>query len=162
MGENESWMNVFRPDINKCDGVFPTDLLTAVTDGNTIVAAGRNDSNGGTAGALHEKTVQRESDIYLRSVSLLFPLITARQIGKRIEEMSPKLNVYMRKRKNLFPFFLGQQRKRRHCLYLKRKDHPICFNDVARRGVFVTDIVLACNQANARGILWNIHIPPTV
>jgi hypothetical protein len=28
--------------------------------------------------------------------------------------------------------------------------------------VFVTDIVLACNQANARGILWNIHIPPTV
>jgi hypothetical protein len=109
-----------------------------------------------------EDSAERESDIYLRSVSLLFPLITARQIGKRIEEMSPKLNVYMRKRKNLFPFFLGQQRKRRHCLYLKRKDHPICFNDVARRGVFVTDIVLACNQANARGILWNIHIPPTV
>jgi hypothetical protein len=33
-------MNVFRPDINNCDGVFPTDLLTAVTDGNNIVAAG--------------------------------------------------------------------------------------------------------------------------
>jgi hypothetical protein len=60
------------PDINNCDGVFPTDLLTAGTDGDNIVTAGEIIQTAALLVHSMRKTVQRERERAI-SICVLYP-----------------------------------------------------------------------------------------
>ena len=94
-----------------------------------------------------EYSAERESDIYLRSVSLLFPLITAQQI-ENVEDMSPN-------EKKPKPFFhVDDGACANVFLYLNHKIFLYVSPTLQEGACFVTDIVPPrCNQANARNIM---------
>jgi hypothetical protein len=81
-----------------------------------------------------EDSAEIESDIYLRSVSLLFPLITAQKI-ENVEEMSPN-----EKKPKTF-FSCRRRRMRKHFPIFKTQDLLHVSPTLQEGACFVTDIV---------------------